>query len=81
MNLVMMLVFPTDWSPRNTSLYFAKGETEVVTMACDGDEQEEEDVDEDEDDDEEKETKTSMICMCECVSISVRDGKQRWNLD
>lgn len=22
-----MLVFPTDWSPKNTSLYFAKGET------------------------------------------------------
>ena len=25
MNLVMMDVFPTPWSPRNTSLYFASG--------------------------------------------------------
>lgn len=25
MNLVMMDVFPTLWSPKNTSLYFAKG--------------------------------------------------------
>lgn len=25
MNRVMMDVFPTDWSPRKTSLYFARG--------------------------------------------------------
>jgi hypothetical protein len=29
MNLVMMEVFPTDWSPRNTSLYFARGASDV----------------------------------------------------
>lgn len=26
MNLVIMDVFPTPWSPRNTSLYFANGD-------------------------------------------------------
>jgi hypothetical protein len=30
MKRVMMLVFPTDWSPKNTSLNFAKGETEAI---------------------------------------------------
>jgi hypothetical protein len=29
MNRVMMEVFPTDWSPRNTSLYFARGASDV----------------------------------------------------
>jgi hypothetical protein len=54
MNLVMMLVLPTDSSPRNTSLYFARGETEVVATTEGEDaamaiEEEEEDEDEDED--------------------------------
>lgn len=31
MNRVMMLVFPTDWSPRNTSLYLARAETGAIT--------------------------------------------------
>jgi hypothetical protein len=30
MNRVMMLVLPTDWSPKNTSLYFAKAETGAI---------------------------------------------------
>ena len=32
MKRVMMLVFPTDWSPRKTSLYLAMGWT--VAVAC-----------------------------------------------
>ena len=57
-------------------------------MAFDGDEEDddydeesEEEEDVNDDDDEEKETKTTMICMYVCVSTSVRDGKQRRNLD
>ena len=30
MKRVIILVFPTDWSPRNTSLYLAKGDTVAV---------------------------------------------------
>merc|ERR1712010_120078 len=33
MKRVMMLVFPTDWSPRKTSLYLAMGWTVAVAMA------------------------------------------------
>jgi hypothetical protein len=33
MNLVMMLVFPTDWSPRNTSLYLANADTTAIARA------------------------------------------------
>lgn len=28
---VIMLVLPTDWSPRNTSLYFARGDTVAIS--------------------------------------------------
>lgn len=30
MKRVMMLVLPTDWSPKKTSLYFAKGDTDAI---------------------------------------------------
>jgi hypothetical protein len=33
MNLVMMLVLPTDWSPRNTSLYLANADTTAIARA------------------------------------------------
>ena len=32
MKRVMMLVFPTDWSPRNTSLYLARGDTTAIGL-------------------------------------------------
>ena len=32
MNLVMMLVFPTLWSPRKTSLYLANGVTVAIVV-------------------------------------------------
>lgn len=35
MNLVMTLVFPTDWSPKNTSLYFARGDTGAIALTND----------------------------------------------
>ena len=33
MNRVMMDVLPTDWSPRKTSLYFARGASVPVVAA------------------------------------------------
>lgn len=32
MKRVMMLVFPTDWSPKNTNLYLAKGDTDAILL-------------------------------------------------
>lgn len=32
MKRVMMLVLPTDWSPKNTSLYFAKADTGAIFL-------------------------------------------------
>lgn len=34
MKRVMMLVLPTDWSPRNTSLYLARGDTVAIFSIC-----------------------------------------------
>lgn len=35
MKRVMMLVLPTDWSPRNTSLYFARAEIGAIVEISD----------------------------------------------
>jgi len=37
MNLVMMDVLPTDWSPRKTSLYLASGARDVPPAFLDAD--------------------------------------------
>jgi hypothetical protein len=52
MKRVMILVFPTLWSPKNTSLYFANGAKEAAAgRACpDTDTTEERDITEDEED-------------------------------
>lgn len=50
MNRVIILVFPTLWSPKNTSLYFASGAKDAVAGRACPDTTEARDMTEDEED-------------------------------